>query len=96
MPYIEGEDLASVLKKSGSLPVASVMPIARQIAAGLQAAHDAGVVHRDLKPANIMIEKGDHAIIMDFGIARTVARTETQRDGRGHRAVRFTRAWKTP
>jgi len=78
MPYIEGEDLAGLLKTSGKLPVATVMPIARQVAAGLQAAHGAGVVHRDLKPANIMLEKGAEAIIMDFGIARTAARTETK------------------
>jgi eukaryotic-like serine/threonine-protein kinase len=71
MPYIEGEDLASVLKKAGRLPVARVLAMARQIAAGLQAAHDAGVVHRDLKPPNVMIANDDHAIIMDFGIARS-------------------------
>ncbi|MEZ5320421.1 MAG: protein kinase, partial [Vicinamibacterales bacterium] len=70
MPFIQGEDLASVLKREGRLPVERVMPLARQIAAGLAAAHDAGVVHRDLKPANVMID-GDHAVIMDFGIART-------------------------
>jgi serine/threonine protein kinase/tetratricopeptide (TPR) repeat protein len=82
MPYIEGEDLASVLKKSGALPVSSVVPIARQIAQGLQAAHEAGVVHRDLKPANIMLEK-EHlqAIIMDFGIARTAAQQQAQASG---------------
>ena len=74
MPYIEGEDLASVLKKSGRLPMARVLAIARQVAAGLQAAHDAGVVHRDLKPANIMLEQDAEAIIMDFGIARTSSR----------------------
>src|SRR5262245_55135282 len=70
MPYLEGEDLASVLKKEGRLPVPRVMGIARQVAAGMLAAHEAGVVHRDLKPANVMIAK-DQAIIMDFGIART-------------------------
>jgi len=70
MPYLEGEDLSGVLKKEGQLPVERVMPLARQIAAGLAAAHEAGVVHRDLKPANIMIQD-DLAIIMDFGIART-------------------------
>jgi tetratricopeptide (TPR) repeat protein/tRNA A-37 threonylcarbamoyl transferase component Bud32 len=69
MPYVEGEDLATVLKKADKLPVATVMALARQIASGLVAAHEAGVVHRDLKPANIMIEN-DRAIIMDFGIAR--------------------------
>jgi serine/threonine protein kinase len=72
MPYLEGEDLASVLKKSGRLTVPEVMSIARQVAAGMLAAHEAGVVHRDLKPANVMITKDQaQAIIMDFGIART-------------------------
>ena len=70
MPYIQGHDLATELGQRGKVPVAEVMPIARQIAAGLQAAHEAGVVHRDLKPANIMIEDG-RAVIMDFGIARS-------------------------
>jgi tetratricopeptide (TPR) repeat protein len=82
MPYIEGEDLASVLKEAGALPVATVVPIARQIAQGLQAAHEAGVVHRDLKPANIMLEKEhQQAIIMDFGIARTAAQQQAQASG---------------
>jgi serine/threonine protein kinase/Flp pilus assembly protein TadD len=72
MPYIEGRDLATILRDE-RLPVPKVMAFARQIAAGLQAAHEAGVVHRDLKPANVMIE-GEHAIIMDFGIARSTSR----------------------
>jgi serine/threonine protein kinase/tetratricopeptide (TPR) repeat protein len=72
MPYIEGQDLASLLR-SEQLSVQRVMALARQVAAGLQAAHEAGVVHRDLKPANVMIE-GEHAIIMDFGIARSTSR----------------------
>jgi serine/threonine protein kinase/tetratricopeptide (TPR) repeat protein len=72
MPYIEGQDLATVLRDE-RLSVEKVMTLARQIAAGLQAAHEAGVVHRDLKPANVMID-GEHAIIMDFGIARSTSR----------------------
>jgi serine/threonine protein kinase/Flp pilus assembly protein TadD len=72
MSYIEGEDLASVLKREGQLPVPRALGILRQVVSGLVAAHEAGVVHRDLKPANIMIE-GEHAIIMDFGIARSAA-----------------------
>ncbi len=55
------------------------MAIARQVASGLKAAHDAGVVHRDLKPANVMIEKDAEAIIMDFGIARTASSTRRRR-----------------
>ncbi len=76
MPYVDGEDLATRLRRETRLPVAAVMPIARQIAAGLQAAHEAGIVHRDLKPANVMLDKQGQAIIMDFGIARTTGRRD--------------------
>jgi serine/threonine protein kinase/tetratricopeptide (TPR) repeat protein len=70
MSYIEGEDLASLLKREGPLPVPRALHILRQVVSGVVAAHEAGVVHRDLKPSNIMLE-GDHAIIMDFGLARS-------------------------
>jgi tetratricopeptide (TPR) repeat protein len=71
MSYVEGADLATILRRYGKLPVPRVLHLARQIAAGLQAAHEVGVVHRDLKPANIMVDASDHAQIMDFGIARS-------------------------
>ena len=70
MPYLEGSDLATVLKERGKLPIAEALPIVRDVAAGLTAAHEAGIVPRDLKPANIMVLK-DRAVIMDFGIARS-------------------------
>ena len=70
MSYIEGADLATVLQRDGKLKVPVALALTRQIASGLLAAHEAGVVHRDLKPANIMIE-GEQAFIMDFGIARS-------------------------
>ena len=73
MPYVHGSDVASILKREGKLPVARVLSIARQVASGLVAAHEAGVVHRDLKPANIMVDEEDHALIMDFGIARSTS-----------------------
>ena len=72
MSYIKGEDLASMLK-SGPLPVPRALALARQIVSGLAAAHEAGIVHRDLKPANVMVEGGgEWALLMDFGIARSV------------------------
>jgi tetratricopeptide (TPR) repeat protein len=77
MPYIAGRDLATVLKREGRLPPDRVMLLARQIAAGLAAAHDAGIVHRDLKPANIMVDDDGQACIMDFGIARSASGSHT-------------------
>ncbi len=70
MTYVEGRDLATTLKTTGHLPVDRVVHFIKQLAAGLQEAHQAGVIHRDLKPANIMVE-GDELLIMDFGIARS-------------------------
>ncbi len=72
MTYVEGADLASLLKKQEKLPAARALRVVRQVVSGLHAAHEAGVVHRDLKPANIMIDDTeDEALIMDFGIARS-------------------------
>ena len=70
MPYVQGTDLADVLTEKGTLPVPDALHIASQLALGLLAAHNAGVVHRDLKPANIMIDAKQNALITDFGIAR--------------------------
>jgi len=69
MEYVDGEDLASLLKRIGRLPNDKAVEIARQLCAGLAAAHDKGVLHRDLKPANVMIDGRGHARITDFGLA---------------------------
>src|SRR5262249_43486907 len=71
MSYVAGEDLATILKREGQLPVARALAIARHVVSGLVAAHHADIVHRDLKPANIMIDSKGEALIMDFGIARS-------------------------
>ena len=85
MPFVEGETLAQLLRKTNKLPLHRAIKIAQQVAQGLAAAHEKGVVHRDLKPENIMIEKpaedplpGGDALIMDFGIARSVEQGATQ------------------
>ena len=71
MEYIDGEDLASLIKRIGYLSNEKALEIARQFAAGLAAAHEKGVLHRDLKPANIMIDIDGHGRvrITDFGLA---------------------------
>jgi eukaryotic-like serine/threonine-protein kinase len=77
MPFVEGENLADLLKRDGKIPVPRAIAIAKQVASGLAAAHEVGVVHRDLKPENIMIAADGGALIMDFGISRSVSGTGT-------------------
>jgi serine/threonine protein kinase len=69
MEYLDGEDLASLLRRIGRLPGDKAIEFARKICAGLSAAHERGVLHRDLKPANIMIDGRGQVRITDFGLA---------------------------
>src|SRR5262245_54750246 len=69
MEYVDGEDLASLLKRIGRLPSDKALDIARELCAGLAAAHDKAVLHRDLKPANVMVDGRGRARITDFGLA---------------------------
>jgi eukaryotic-like serine/threonine-protein kinase len=69
MEYVDGEDLGSLLRRIGRVPHDKAVQIARQLCAGVAAAHDRGVLHRDLKPANVMIDGDGNVRITDFGIA---------------------------
>jgi serine/threonine-protein kinase len=80
MEYIDGEDLASVLRRMGRPSSDKALEIARQVCLGLAAAHEAGMLHRDLKPANVMIDGRGRARITDFGLAGLA--DELARDGR--------------
>jgi serine/threonine-protein kinase len=70
LEYVEGETLADRLDR-GPLPLHEALEVAGQIAAGVEAAHEAGVIHRDLKPGNIIITPEGKAIVLDFGLARS-------------------------
>src|ERR1700680_1294311 len=83
MEYVDGEDLASLLRRIGRLPSDKAVEVARQICAGLAAAHEHGVIHRDLQPANVMIDGRGKVRITDFGLAGVAGRFEAEGAGAG-------------
>jgi serine/threonine-protein kinase len=97
MEYVDGEDLASLLRRIGRLPQDKAVQAARQICAGLAAAHDQGILHRDLKPANVMIDGRGQIKITDFGLGcawapRRTCRRSKSPDVRSPFAVTSTRS----
>ena len=75
MEFVEGENLAELMKREGRLPTELIIRILRQVCQGLGAAHEQGVLHRDLKPANVMISHDDRVLLTDFGIAKSLEQT---------------------
>lgn len=73
MEFVEGRDLRSILHEREKLSAQESVEIVRQVCEALGAAHGVGVIHRDLKPQNIMQENGGRILVMDFGLARTMA-----------------------
>src|SRR6266851_2198480 len=71
MQYVEGQDLAALIRQENRLSVTRAVEIFRQICEGLQAAHEQGVIHRDLKPQNILIDGRGRVAIADFGLAKS-------------------------
>jgi serine/threonine protein kinase len=77
MELVDGADLATLVAR-GPMPLATALPIARQIASALEAAHDAGIIHRDLKPANVKVRPDGTVKVLDFGLAKAVAAFESE------------------
>lgn len=73
MEYIEGRNLKQIIKENGKLPVSQAEDIASQICAGLQDAHEHGIVHRDIKPHNILVTDNGRVKVTDFGIAQMMS-----------------------
>jgi eukaryotic-like serine/threonine-protein kinase len=70
MQFVDGTSLDTVVTEQGALPPVQAARLLSQVAAGLQHAHDRGVVHRDVKPANVLVDDQGNAYVSDFGIAR--------------------------
>ncbi len=71
MELVEGDDLSQRIAR-GAVPLEEALPIARQIAEALEAAHEQGIIHRDLKPANVKVRADGTVKVLDFGLAKAM------------------------
>ena len=78
MEYVDGLELSEVVNQRGPLPVAEAADYIRQAAAGLQHAHEMGMVHRDIKPQNLMLDEAGNIKILDFGLANFASESATE------------------
>lgn len=80
MEFVDGADLSERIARGGAVPLDEALPIARQVAEALEAAHEQGIIHRDLKPANIKVRADGQVKVLDFGLAKALAPVDPARD----------------
>ena len=83
MELVEGDDLSQRIAL-GAMPIDEALPIAKQIAEALEAAHEQGIIHRDLKPANIKVRADGTVKVLDFGLAKAMEPASAQGASAGH------------
>src|SRR6185437_8116640 len=81
MELVEGESLAGELERQGAIGIARTLDLIEQAAAGLQAAHEVGLIHRDIKPSNLLVSKSGTVKVTDFGISQAVESAPLTRTG---------------
>ena len=80
LELVEGPTLAERIAE-GPIPLEEALPIARQMAEGMEAAHEQGIIHRDLKPANVKVKHDGTVKVLDFGLAKALLMDDEGRDG---------------
>ena len=82
MDYVQGRSLRKILKEEGALPPARALEIVVRLSSALAYAHSKHVFHRDVKPENVLVDREGNPLLLDFGVARLLARTTEKRDTR--------------
>jgi len=89
MEYLDGPTLQREIQRTGPLPAARILHIVGQLAGALDYAHQQGLVHRDVKPANIILSRGDHATLTDFGLVKAARRSTLTCEGTTMGTLRY-------